>query len=326
MADMLCSLDKYLEDPKTKALLSTDTKKATSRPMNSQPVQLGSPRTSQHVSTLHQLCQKRGIVPEFEIDGDQNDGFGGWLKVGSETISRDERWPKKKDAREGLAERGVEVVKSMQERAQEGVVGPPISWVGLLQTFHSGSIADGGPVFTEYAVGGGFGCTCTIPLSPDPFGSASEFFSSKKAARNNAAKEAMKYLIDQGHVNPDGSVKAKKKAKLGTAVKVEGKKLEVNRDTTYAQRVNELCPLLGVNTPTYRLSAESPSAPNHLSGAAYFSGEPRLPEKYGEVRNVYGKKAAKEEVARGVWEALEELAAERGVKVGVEDEMDKGAD
>lgn len=44
------------------------------------------------------------------------------------------------------------------------------------------------------------------------------------------------------------------------------------------------------------------------------------------MRNVYGKKAAKEEVARGVWEALKELATERGVKVGIEDEVDGGVD
>lgn len=168
-----------------------------------------------------------------------------------------------------------------------------------------------GPVYKEYAIGVGFAYTCNHPSYPGTFGSATVSFPTKKAARANAAKEAVKYLIDQGLTNPDGSHKSKKKVKLGTAVKVEGKKLEVQRDTTYAQRVNgeslplalmtltfvywsmilsgpvlliplfllDLCPILGLTAPTYRLSATADAAPNFLSGAAYFSGEPRLDRK-----------------------------------------------
>ena len=197
------------------------------------PIQLGSPKSSHHVLLLHTLPHKRGIVPKFDIEGNQF-GFGGRLQIGDEIISRDERWSTKKEAREELAERGVEVVKSMQERAKEPAVGPGTSWVGLLlgmltrlsgssfhiknlqrnldryvlliilpTEFHT-SIADGGgPSYTEYAVGTGFACTCTIPLSPDAFGSTSESFPTKKAARANAAREAMKHLIDQGHTNSD---------------------------------------------------------------------------------------------------------------------------
>ena len=212
--------------------------------------------------------------------------------------------------------------------------------MSLATAYHSGAISDGsGPVYTEYDLGGIFACTCTIPSYPDSFGSASDSFPTKKAARANAAREAMKYLIDQGLTNPDGTLLPRKKVKLGTAVRVENEKLEVKRDATYAQRVNgqslllalmtlaarsaDLCPILGLSAPTYRLSASSVSAPNLLSGAAYFPGEPRFPDKYGEVRNIFGKKSAKEECARGVWEVLRELAANRGVDVGLEDEMDE---
>lgn len=231
-----------------------------------------------------------------------------------------------------------------------------ITLTSLPTAFHYGAISDGsGPVYTEYDLGGIFACTCTIPSYPDSFGSASASFPTKKAARANAAREAMKYLIDQGLTNPDGTLLSRKKVKLGTAVRVENKKLEVKRDATYAQRVNgkslllalmtsayrsivyllrpgpinslnsaaDLCPILGLAAPTYRLSASSASAPNILSGAAYFPGEPRFPDKYGEVRNIFGKKAAKEECARGVWEVLRELAANRGVDVGLEDETDE---
>ncbi|MCJ1468621.1 hypothetical protein MMC07_007250 [Pseudocyphellaria aurata] len=310
----LYDADVFLNDSKNQVPPHAKAWKGTA---TSQPVQLGTPKTNHHVSTLNQLCQKRGMLPEYEIEGDQF-GFGGRLKIGKETISRDERWPSKKEAREALAETGLEVIKGMQEVEKAPVAGAQTNWVGLLQMFHDRE--GGGPVYTEYAIGVGFGCTCTIPLYPGSFGSASECFPTKKAARANAAEEAMKYLIQTGLTNPDGSVKSKQKAKLDTVVRVEDRKLEVKRDATYAQKVNDLCPILGLQPPTYQLSPSSDFAPNLLSGAAFFSGEPRFPGRYGEVRNIFGKKAAKEESARGVWQILKQLAVERGVNVEVEDD------
>lgn len=61
-----------------------------------------------------------------------------------------------------------------------------------------------GPIFTEYTVGSLFACTCLISLHPTPFGSESVVFPSKKAARTNAAREAMKFLISIGHATADG--------------------------------------------------------------------------------------------------------------------------
>ena len=69
-------------------------------------------------------------------------------------------------------------------------------------------------------------------------------FSSKKAARVNAAKQAVEHLISEGELNPDGSTKARKKtmvgAPVGAAVRMEGKglKLKVSRSSSYAQKVN----------------------------------------------------------------------------------------
>ena len=64
-------------------------------------------------------------------------------------------------------------------------------------------------------------------------------FTNKKAARTNAAREAMQYIIAQGLTNPDGSLKNnKKKAKLGTAIKVEGTDSGSKKSTTYSQKVN----------------------------------------------------------------------------------------
>lgn len=84
--------------------------------------------------TLYHLCQERGLTPEFDIEGDNEGGFGGWLKVGNETIGQDQRWRSKKDAKEGLSERGVEVVKGMEVR-ERGSAGRAAqkNWIGMLQ-------------------------------------------------------------------------------------------------------------------------------------------------------------------------------------------------
>ncbi len=88
----------------------------------------------------------------------------------------------------------------------------------------------------EYIVGNTFACTCKIPAHPTPFGSESTSFSRKKAARFNAAKEAMQFLISNGLTKPaDGGLKARKRAKIDQAIEIG---LEGNTEATFAQRVN----------------------------------------------------------------------------------------
>ena len=183
-----------------------------------------------------------------------------------------------------------------------------------------------GPVYEDYSVGLSFSSTCTIPSRPDePFGSPSVPFGSKKAARANAARLAVEHLIENGELNPDGSpAKARKKAKLGAAVRIQGKGLEVKRGSTYTQKVNDAYGLLGLQTPPqYVLTAASDLTPSIFSGHASFPNEPGLPKEIGEARNVFGKKNAKEEIAMGVWEVLRKLAEKRGVAIS---EIEGGAE
>lgn len=108
----------------------------------------------------------------------------------------------------------------------------------LAAEYYNISDPNGGAVYNDYAIGLVFACECVIPSRPDhPFGSKTETFPSKKAARSNSAKDAVEYLISEGHLNPDGSTKARKKAKLGAAVRIQGKDLEVKKDASYAQKV-----------------------------------------------------------------------------------------
>ena len=63
-------------------------------------------------------------------------------------------------------------------------------------------------------------------------------FPSKKGARAYAAKEAVEYLIEKGELNSNGTSKGRKKTKISTAARIQGKGLEVKRNATYAQKVN----------------------------------------------------------------------------------------
>lgn len=96
-----------------------------------------------------------------------------------------------------------------------------------------------GPIYHDYGVGSAYASECTIPSRPEqPFGSKENLFPSKKGARANAAKEAVEYLIAAGELNPDGSTKGRKKVKIGTAVRIQGKGLEVKKESSFAQKVN----------------------------------------------------------------------------------------
>ncbi|CAD6591661.1 MAG: hypothetical protein ASARMPRED_005540 [Alectoria sarmentosa] len=327
------NVDAYLTAPENAALLyrAPDRKNAPTKQRKpdidpSQPVSLGS-KSSHRLTAFNELCQQKGLVPDFQIDGcASNADFGGLLKIGDATIASDERWHSKKEAREALAEKGFEAIKDMDSKRREpGTPGEKDkNWIGMLLEYHQFINPGQGPVYLDYSLGSSYSATCTIPSRPElPFGSSAVPFPSKKAARAHTARLAVEYLIAEGQLNPDGSPKARKKAKLGTAVRIQGKGLEVKRGSTYTQKVNDAYPLLGLQAPQYVLGASSPLTPNMLSGYASFPNEPGLPKDIGEVRNVFGKKNAKEEIAKGVWEVFRKLAEKRGVNIS---EIDGGGE
>lgn len=72
-------------------------------------------------------------MPEFEIDGDQS-GFGGIVRIGEQTVGSEQKWRSKKEAKDGLAEKGVEVVGRMEAKGKSPTGGGGMSenWVGKL--------------------------------------------------------------------------------------------------------------------------------------------------------------------------------------------------
>lgn len=86
----------------------------------------------------------------------------------------------------------------------------------------------------------------------------------------------------------------------------------------------DLSNVLGLGAPFYQLVSK-PEAPAIFSGAAHFTTTPLFTKPLGEVRNVYGRKNAKEECARSVLEILKDLAKKRGVNldevIGAEEDV-----
>ena len=134
-------VDTYLAAPENAALLhrAPDRKNARMKQPSpdldpAQPVSLGS-KSSHHITALNLLCQQKGLLPEFQIEGDASTAdFGGLLKVGDLTFASDERWHSKKEAREALAGMALEHVKGMEGK-KKGLGTPGENnknWVGML--------------------------------------------------------------------------------------------------------------------------------------------------------------------------------------------------
>lgn len=132
-------IDSYLAETKNLAL-STEGSNEWSHSQHKspqmasnrlEPISLGS-KTRHHVSALNTLCQAKGLSAVFEIDGVVD--FGGVLKIGGTTVKSEERWKSKKDAKEGLAEKGLDIVKAIDAKGKqsEKLGEARKNWVGML--------------------------------------------------------------------------------------------------------------------------------------------------------------------------------------------------
>ena len=207
---------------------------------------------------------------------------------------------------------------------------------------HSHSTSASEPIYQPYQIAlNTFACTVTIAARPsEPFGSPSTAYASKKIAKALAARAAMFWLRAENHL---GSSPARNKVKLenGAAAYSTPNSNGTSSDgtnpnaspmpspsasvldfvdsagpSTFANQVHQLALLLGLTSPEYRLTA----APNTAlySGALYFKdGTGVLVGALGQVSGVYGKKAAKEECARGVVELLKEEVKRKRRLAGV---------
>ncbi|KAJ9646499.1 hypothetical protein H2199_002548 [Coniosporium tulheliwenetii] len=307
-------------------------------------IPIGKPRTPGHTIAFYQLCQARGVVPSFEFPeklGGQRFGFR--LEVAGRVVEEEGPWGSKKEAKEAACERGLEGGSAGAAGGQDELFDPATGkpWIGLLLEFCAATQTPQ-PVYQEYALGQRFACTCTLNLPPSTgacsidsligdvqgprtFGSLSTIFTSKKTARANSAREAVEWLRQNGHLSE--TEPPRKKAKVSNPVIVAAASdstaantatstshdnntntsngstgLTAQSSESYGALVNNLCASLGLQMPEYRLT-NSTDVPGFWSGAAYIGREPSL-QGIAPIRHVFGKKRAKEECAKGVWEVL----------------------
>ncbi|KAK0124535.1 hypothetical protein ONS95_009484 [Cadophora gregata] len=196
------------------------------------------------------------------------------------------------------------------------------NWIGKLIEYRQANpveAADGGIQYTEITLPGRisprFSCTVKISESDEVFGCSGNYgfgpivasFSIKKVAKQFAAKRAIDFLIKNKHMPNDGSVKFPKPPSPPQGAKTN---TVPAGELAYITQVPLLCRRLGFNTPTYKITSVIPNAPV-CDGYADFGNDLRVDGPVGKVTNVFGKKNAKEAIARIVVSFLKDVERQR---------------
>lgn len=178
------------------------------------------------------------------------------------------------------------------------------------------------PTYTDFQLGQSFSCEVTLDTHPHPFGSRTTFFTSKRAARHHAAACAVKHFQSVGtwptEFTEVGGIRKKKASIPNPSIASPSPNPDPTAPTetatgtpSFAHRVATLSSLLSLPTPEWRFSPAPSHAPGFHTVACFFRDAGPHEGPIGEVRNVFGRKKAKEECARGVLEYLEGVKEKR---------------
>ncbi|KAF1851300.1 uncharacterized protein K460DRAFT_373336 [Cucurbitaria berberidis CBS 394.84] len=320
------------------------------------PVAVGA-RSSKHTIILHEKYQALGIPqPVFTYGGGSESGwtvevsFPGIDVEELQGLCEERKFNSKQEAKEALCKRALEVLEEMEERGritkaekgkkQTGADGPVPqqekkvkepgpNYLGQLLEFQR-SLSSPQPTYTDYRAGSRFACLVTIDGHANPFGSLDSLHSSKKAARQEAARHAVAYFQAQGQWPEDstsvGGIKKKKaqpalteSATISTSTpSAETRKLSttstastsIANNVSYAQQVAHLAVTLSLSTPEWCFNPHPVDKEFHTVSCFFRNGGPHE-GPIGEVRNIFGKKKAKEECARLTLEYLNGVRAHR---------------
>ncbi|KAF2839373.1 hypothetical protein M501DRAFT_1003971 [Patellaria atrata CBS 101060] len=295
------------------------------KPRNTGPVPLGLPHNPENIAQLYHECQTRGIVLNISYEEVEPQRFTARLEFAgrvSRVIDTPGNYHSKKEAKGVAAIMGLKFFEELgpepkkAERIANGA-GESMNWVGdLIEFIHKrGAVA---PIWQDYQSGSLFSCEVIVDLRPDRenvlFGGKEKLFSNKKAAKTNAAQEAIEWLRENDYLNDQSPTKKQKRAKAKAAAPTMDVKEVVecaaNVEKSAAQEVNELCQLLGLSCPEYHFTSLK-HAPGMLSGYATFKNNPEIPNPIGEADNIFGKKSAKDQIAKGVLAYLTRLSKKR---------------
>ncbi|KAI4640354.1 hypothetical protein J4E93_008560 [Alternaria ventricosa] len=332
------------------------------------PVAVGA-RSSRHTILLHEKYQALGIPqPLFTYGGGSETGwtvsvsFPG-LDDAEELqglkFEEERKFNSKQEAKEALSQKALGVLEELEREGRvkkggkgkkkkgggegEGKVvekgkeekekGPGENYVGKLLEFQRATDSPQ-PTYTDYQSGQRFSCIITIEEEgkSQQFGSISNLFSSKKAARQDAARHAVEHFKALGTWPTDdtavGGIRKRKKASpidpdtvsispLDNSSSPSPTPIQSTTPTpappgtpSYASRVATLAVTLALPTPEWNYTPH-PSDPTFHSVCCFFKGAGQHEGPIGEVRNIHGKKKAKEECARLTLEYLTRVKEER---------------
>jgi hypothetical protein len=204
------------------------------------------------------------------------------------------------------------------------------------------------PTYSDFLLGQQFYCVLSVDNGPNPpliFGSKETVFTTKKAARHHAAKLAVQHFQSQGlwtsSGDPNGTALSatgtgikKRKAKKGptpssnpasndAAASTNGNASvngspdseELPANASFAAQATFLANALNLGAPQYQYTS-NPACPNFHDVACFFpSASHPVDGPVAAVRNVFGRKKAKEECARLVVAWLRELEEIRKAEV-----------
>ncbi|USP79228.1 hypothetical protein yc1106_06502 [Curvularia clavata] len=320
-------------------------KAKTSENASPAPVAVGA-RSSKYTILLHEKYQGLNIPqPLFTYEGGSGSGWNVSVSFpGLENaeelqgLTDSKQYNSKQEAKEALSQKAFTILEELEKegrvtktaKARKKIDNgiqiverqqPEENYVGKLLEFQR-SISAPQPLYIDYQSGTRFACLLTLEDHPEPFGSLNSLFSSKKAARQDAARHAILHFQSLG-VWPDessavGGIKKKKKAQNAPSptASATASTEDVNspsgntNSTSFAQQVATIAASLTLPTPEWRFTPH-PSDPTFHTVACFFRGAGPHEGPIGEVRNVFGKKKAKEECARLALEYLLDVREKR---------------
>lgn len=179
------------------------------------------------------------------------------------------------------------------------------------------------PSYTDYQLGTRWACLAEIEGHDHPFGSLDALFGSKKTARQHAASCAVAHFKAAGtwpkELTDAGGIRKRKPVTNNSpsqSSSPDGRKASVASTSAAGaasaiSQVASLAHLLNLSTPEYRFTYSNPNVSDIHTVSCYFKNGGAHEGPIGEVRNIFGKKNAKNECARKTLQYLTDLKSER---------------
>ncbi|OQO11890.1 hypothetical protein B0A48_03617 [Cryoendolithus antarcticus] len=343
-ADQTMSLEEYdaLHPPSKNALRfrSGDTDNTPRSIHFSPPAIVPLPAVETYgvaVQEFNSLCQLHNLQPMFSFTELAQGCYGVKLDFGDHSCEDQRPYPSKKQAREFIAQRGLEMLGKVdlpirkKRKSEDATVLDDENWNGQLTEYcqkykfptprYKEHIANNvaqqkaGQALSTYL----YAYTMTTDAAPGHvFGSETALFPLKAAAKRHTSREAILWLQEN--------------AKLGSTTSAKYRKTDEGSDDilddstspliaqTPAQQVAARSRQLGLSAPSYRMTPVLPpdgaALANWYAAAASFLPqdvlkEPRIGGAVGHTGSCFGQKNAKEECCKLVLILLNQIVEER---------------